>query len=219
MPARPRIHEVATRRRGFTLVELMVTLTVAAILLTIAIPPMQDLVATQRVRAAASELMSALSYARVDAISNGRRVAVAPLDQSSDVWGGGWRVVVCVAPTHAEICPNIAECTDPADGAATPDACPEELLRHQALGGNVKVCARLNPAVAAVAMPAIVFGPDGRVSANLPGAPLGINAFMVSDDMGGGAPGREKMRTLEFAAAGRVSLYQVSSAQGGVACP
>lgn len=219
MPARPWILRITARRGGFTLVELMVTLTVAAILLSIAIPTMQDLVASQRVRASASELMSALSYARVDAISNGRRVAVAPLDQSNDVWGSGWRVIVCAVPTGAENCPNIGDCTDPASVAAMPDACPEELLRHQALGGSVKVCTRLNPALAVVDTPAIVFGPDGRMSANTPGAALGINAFMISDDMGGASPGSEKMRALAFAAAGRVSLYQVNSAQGGVACP
>ncbi|HUW39270.1 MAG TPA: GspH/FimT family pseudopilin [Rhodocyclaceae bacterium] len=219
MPVHPRINGTADRRGGFTLVELMVTLTVAAILLSIAVPSLQDLVASQRVRAAASELMSALSLARADAISNGRRVAVASLDQSNDVWRGGWRVIVCASPSGAQICPNVAVCTDPAALAATPEACPEELLRHQPLGGSIKVCTRLNPAAAVVDTPAIIFGPDGRISANTPGAALGINAFMISDDRGGHAPGSEKMRALAFAATGRVSLYQVSAAQGGVACP
>ncbi|HUY04347.1 MAG TPA: GspH/FimT family pseudopilin [Rhodocyclaceae bacterium] len=219
MPVHPRIIGTAIWHGGFTLVELMVTLTVAAILMDIAIPSMQDLVASQRVRAAASELMSALSLARADAISNGRRVAVAPLDQSNDVWSSGWRVIVCAPPSGAQNCPNVAECTDAAAAAATPAACPEELLRHQPLGGNIKVCARLNPAAAVVDTPAIVFGADGRISANTPGSAVGINAFMISDDMGGSAPGSEKMRALAFAAVGRVSLYQVSAAQGGVACP
>lgn len=204
---------------GFTLVELMVTVVVAAILLTIAVPAMQDLIASQRVRAAASELMTDLSYARVNAISNGRRVAVARLDQSHDVWGNGWRVMVCANGDATSNCPNISvfvACTTEPAGSV---GCAEEINRRQALSGRIKVCTRMNPASAVVDTPAIVFGPDGRMSATTPGAALGINAFMVSDDMGDAIPGNDKMRALEFATAGRVSLYEVNSAQGGVACP
>ncbi len=198
---------------GFTLVELMVTVTVAVILLSIGVPAMQDLIARQRVRAAAGELMTDLAYARADAISNGRRVAVARLDQGSGgAWRSGWRLLACRQTPSA-----CASC-DPTDPAAAP-ACLEETIHRQALPGRVKVCARMNPAAAVVDTPAIVFGPDGRISSATPGADLSINAFMVSDDMGDADAGNDKMRALEFATAGRVRFYEVNSAQGGVACP
>ena len=219
MSARTEIFSEVLRRGGFTLIELLVTLSVAAILMSLAVPALQDLIAGQRVRAAASELVGDLSLARVYAISNGRRVAVAPLDQANDDWADGWRVLVCADRTAASNCPNVGVFVACTGEPAGDPGCAEELKHHQALSGHIKVCTRKNPAAAVVATPAIVFGPDGRVSADTPGVALAINAFMVSDDMGDAVSANDKMRALEFATAGRISLYQVNSAQGGVACP
>jgi len=207
---------MAASPEGFTLIELMVTVTIAVILMSIGVPAMQDLIATQRVRATAANLMTDLSYARADAISNGRRVAVARLDQSNGgAWGSGWRVFACMQTSAC------AACTDPTDPASA-SACLEEPIRRQPLGGRLKVCTRMNPAAAVVDTPAIVFGSDGRMYPTYgatSSAALAINAFMVSDDMGDTIASNDKMRTLEFFTAGRVRLYEVTSAQGGVACP
>lgn len=47
---------------GLTLIELMVTLTITAVLLGIAVPSMQEMIARRRVAAVASELASDLRY-------------------------------------------------------------------------------------------------------------------------------------------------------------
>lgn len=91
----------ATRRRraqpggravgGFTLIELMVTIFVAAILLAIAIPSFRHLIASTTLSSTSNDLMSALKYARTEAINRGDRIAVTA--SSSNKWDDGWQVV------------------------------------------------------------------------------------------------------------------------------
>lgn len=54
-------------KRGFTLVELMVTIAVIAILATIAAPSMNNLIAKQRLNSAIRELSNTLGKARSQA--------------------------------------------------------------------------------------------------------------------------------------------------------
>ena len=54
----------STRPQGVTLIELMVTLAILAILLAIAVPSMQQLIARKRVAGVASELASDIRYLR-----------------------------------------------------------------------------------------------------------------------------------------------------------
>lgn len=53
---------------GFTLVELMVTLAVLAILVTTAVPALTDLLDSQRLRATAQRIATDLRYARAEAV-------------------------------------------------------------------------------------------------------------------------------------------------------
>ena len=186
---------------GFTLIELMVTLAVAAILMSVAAPALQDVIAAQGVRSAASEMLTDLSYARNDAIGNQRSVAVTRLVQGSDLWNQGWRVVACV---RSAAC---AACTDPSDPSVAA-ACLEEPIRRQPLGGRIKLCTRMN--ATSVDTPTLIFGPDGRVMDTALGAALHINTIMISDDMGDADAGNDRMRSLEFGPTGRVSLHVVN---------
>jgi type IV fimbrial biogenesis protein FimT len=55
-------------QRGFTLVELMITLTIAVVLLMIAVPSFKNLTASNRLTTAANDIVHAISVARMEAI-------------------------------------------------------------------------------------------------------------------------------------------------------
>jgi prepilin-type N-terminal cleavage/methylation domain-containing protein len=81
--------------QGFTLIELMVTIAVAAIIMAIAVPSMQTMRANSRVSAAANDLASDLKKARNEAILARRNQTLSAIDGSvsSNVWGNaGWRL-------------------------------------------------------------------------------------------------------------------------------
>lgn len=63
--------------KGFTLIELMVTLAVLAILAVIAVPPFVDLRERTAVRGAGDQLVSFWADARLEALKRNRPIAVA----------------------------------------------------------------------------------------------------------------------------------------------
>jgi type IV fimbrial biogenesis protein FimT len=85
------------RRRGFTLLELMVALAVAGILLGVAVPGLGAWISEQELQDRADALQHALDVARSEAIKRGGRVDVCPGAGScaggAMPWEGGWAVV------------------------------------------------------------------------------------------------------------------------------
>lgn len=75
---------------GFTLIELMVTLTVLAILLALAIPSFAQLLAANRVSTETSELIASLNLARSEAVRRGQAVTLRAVDASN--YSKAWRV-------------------------------------------------------------------------------------------------------------------------------
>jgi len=80
-----------SRAAGFTLVELMLALTVLGILASLALPSLSDLVKGQRVKTASSDVYASLIYARSEAIKRAADVTVVPNAPSGD-WATGWQV-------------------------------------------------------------------------------------------------------------------------------
>lgn len=76
--------------RGFTLVEAIVAIAVLGILLTLAVPGMQKIVAKQRLRSASYDLVADLTLARSESLKRGTPVVLEPL-RSGD-WTAGWRL-------------------------------------------------------------------------------------------------------------------------------
>lgn len=77
--------------RGFTLVELLIVVAVVAILAEVTVPSMQSLVASQRVKTAASTLQSALVRTRSEGLKRNANVTLAPA--AAGQWNAGWSVI------------------------------------------------------------------------------------------------------------------------------
>ena len=83
------MHTQAWRRaRGFTLIELMTVVVVLTLLAMAAAPGMQSLIASQRARAAANDLISDLLMARSEAVKRNKDVSLSP----APAWADGWVV-------------------------------------------------------------------------------------------------------------------------------
>jgi len=91
---RPNLH-VLRRMRGLTLMELMVTLSIAVVLLALATPSFVALIERNRATTAANDLQRGLMTARAHAIATGERVVLAPMVADGD-WHDGWQVFVDV---------------------------------------------------------------------------------------------------------------------------
>ena len=79
-----------SQSRGFTLVELMVTIALATILMMVAVPSFVQFRRNAQLSDSVSSFMSAINTARANAMKQGRNTYVVPLNGTS--WSSGWRV-------------------------------------------------------------------------------------------------------------------------------
>lgn len=89
------------KERGFTLIELMVTLSVLAILVSVGIPSMQNFLSTNRRAAAVNDFVSAAQRARSTAATAGANVILCHSTDGASCsgtgnpdWSDGWIVFV-----------------------------------------------------------------------------------------------------------------------------
>lgn len=88
--------------RGFTLIELMIAVSLLAVVAALAAPAMGDFIVRQRVASQAGDLALAMALARSEAIKSSTSIAVIPETVSPNGWANGW----CVAPA------SVANCND-----------------------------------------------------------------------------------------------------------
>lgn len=86
--------------RGVTLIELLVTLAVAVILMTIAVPSFQDAIVRNRLTTSTNDFVGTINYARAEAIKRGQSVTICKSSTGSactttgSQWENGWIVFV-----------------------------------------------------------------------------------------------------------------------------
>ncbi|MFO1418814.1 MAG: GspH/FimT family pseudopilin [Methylotetracoccus sp.] len=79
-------------KSGFTLIEMMVTVAVAAILMSVGVPSFQQLIQSNRVTTQTNEFVAALNLARSEAIKRGTRITICKSSTSTSCAGsGGWQ--------------------------------------------------------------------------------------------------------------------------------
>ncbi len=133
------------RSRGFTLVEMLVVMTISAILIAVAVPSFQWTIARNRISDATNLLLSHLEYARMEATRRGNAISMCrtvdpnvamPVCSSAIVgtvdgndWAAGWVV-------FEKVPPNV--------NAAAVEAGDQVIFRQQMTAGAARVMIHTN---------------------------------------------------------------------------
>lgn len=127
------------RSSGFTSIELLVALAVAAILLGVAVPSLRVFSANNHVVSASNSIVSGLNFARFTAITQGEDITICPSENgtscSDNHWHSNWIVFI------------------DSDGNSVPAA--TEILKTAAIDAGVEATGSGTP---------IVFTPTGRTT-------------------------------------------------------
>jgi prepilin-type N-terminal cleavage/methylation domain-containing protein len=94
-----------TKRGGFTMIELIVTMSVVAILAAIAIPSFVAISQGERRIAEVNDMVLALNYARSEAVKQNSPTGVSVTANGS--WAGGWNVCCSSTGTSVNTLPAI----------------------------------------------------------------------------------------------------------------
>lgn len=176
--------------KGFSSIELMITIVVAAILATVAIPSMSDFIHQTRLSGNVNEFIAAAMLARSEAIqragavtvcrSDGAETGSDACDRSTSNWSSGWLIYVGTA-------------------ADTPDPDPTSAHKILARQGAFPAGTRITPASSATA---VTYNANG---APWP-APPGSFTFTFNNNF---------PRMVCFSPSGRISMLPA----GAMTCP
>lgn len=78
------------KNSGFTLIELVITITIGAILVALAVPNFTTLIRNNRLATQTNEFITALNVARSEAVKRGVRVTVCASAGGAACTGGPW---------------------------------------------------------------------------------------------------------------------------------
>lgn len=78
--------------KGFSLIEVIVTIAIVGILASISGPSFSQMMRTNEVSSLSIEFVSALRLAQSESIRRGTRITVAPYTSSSGEWKSGWDI-------------------------------------------------------------------------------------------------------------------------------
>lgn len=176
---------------GFTLVELMITLVVLGIVISMAAPSFSRMINSNRLTAASNEVVAALQVARMEAVRRNASVVLCPSTDGAGCAGAAWRDFIVFADE---------------DGDGTVDAGTDEIIRAVAIaeGGIV-----VNPSSNLATNQRLRFGADGFARVGNAGARSGGLSVCSTD-----VPAAENTRDTLVA----VSRINVQIRNGTDAC-
>lgn len=186
--------------RGFTLVELLVTVSVLAVLLAVAVPSFQSTIASSQLTGRTNELVSALNMARSEAIRRGTRVTLCKSSSgtactTSGNWEQGW--IAFVDTTRSGT-------------SASVDSGETVLLLQQAISGTTLIKGSTNVANY------VSFGADGRPR-TLAGA--FISGKLLTCNTSTALTNAARAREVELSTVGRLSTSTPSSVSSSCPAP
>ena len=78
--------------RGFSLIELMLVVTILGVLLALAVPTLRDSVESAGTNSQIKLVLTTLNLARSEAIKRGENVAICASDDGADCSAGSWSI-------------------------------------------------------------------------------------------------------------------------------
>jgi type IV fimbrial biogenesis protein FimT len=109
--SRPKAGSGFARSSGFTMIELMMTIAIATVVMTLAIPSFRYVTNSNRIAGEINGLLGDMQFARSEAIKEGRSVTVCVSTDGTTCsvgntdWKNGW--IVFAIPVPATAPPNI----------------------------------------------------------------------------------------------------------------
>lgn len=152
--------------RGFSLVELMTVLVIAAIALTVALPSFNGVLERNRLAAQANDITAALAYARSEAIRRNVQVSFCPVNSTDNgcdaggSWARGWLVWA----------------DDDNDGAVDAAVVPSEVLRTGRVADGITLAPAQTVGGVSTAIASVAFGPRGTRSLPAADATVAVRA-------------------------------------------
>jgi prepilin-type N-terminal cleavage/methylation domain-containing protein len=206
----------AGQHRGFSLLELMVTLLVGGVVLGIGVPSFMEFQRNNAMITQANDLVTGLYLARAESVK--RQVPItfcasANATTAAPACGLGAEIGYIVFVDDAD--PLVTAGTD---GNAVVDAGEVILMQHAAPGGAIEIFTD---------SPYVTFGNNGFVTPQAPGQPLrSATSVLFCDDRGNrDTGGRSSARVVNISPTGRAQIMQdqadviTAAAISGGTCP
>lgn len=128
LPGRKVIDRLMKKHSGFTLIEVVITLAVIAVLVALTVPSFRGTIQNNRATAQANELVSALNLARGESIKRGAPVTVCastntvsatPTCSGVNDWATGWVAFTDNNATGAPSVGTVLQVWEPLEGNPT----------------------------------------------------------------------------------------------------